>query len=194
MINPNSYFCPNCNKNFPINTSVVQKQGFITLDKNYNYIVVEMFCNNCNKVINGILLQRMTLWDNEYQYLYKRFVKNYLNKNNKNYLYAYFPLVDQKTIINLFKFINFDKFDAIVIPEYYNKFIQWDKQICILPNIFFKSSIENIYPNYLCQKLVINESQKFTGSKLYSIYNTFFYKFNSLYGLKKWQKLKLMIK
>ena len=195
MIDLFQYKCPNCNKYFSYLTNYFTNKTKIKLDKTYQYEMVNFFCNNCKKSINGIQLEQLVLWNEDYEFYYDKFVTNKNNRivEGKQFLYLFFPYNDQKTIKSILNFIKLEKFDAIIIPEYFKKYIAWEKQLCILPTSMFEYNYKKIYPNYLAQKIIINQANIFLNSKIYSIYNTFFYKFNILYGIKDWKKLKLMI-
>lgn len=194
MINIDEYFCPNCNKKFQFNSPCETQKNFVQLDKKYQYLHINTFCNNCKKNISGIFLQKIILWLQQYQQYYKNYVKNYFVAEHKNYLYTYFPFTNDDIIDGMFKFVNYDKIDVIVALQGQQKYIDGlKKQICILPIKMFYCNQNNIFPNYLAQTIIINQSNKLSDCKLYSFYNTFFNKFDLLYGLNDWQKLKLII-
>lgn len=189
-----AYNCPNCKRSFsPISDyNVFSKQVVLDVEKKYQYINV--FCDKCLTQINGLILDQAIFWNAKYQYYYDKYVKNLSSKtNNKKYLYAYFPYCEQGVVKSLFSFIKTEQFDVLVIPQYLAKFIQWDKQICLLPSNMFAGMFNTIYPNYLAQMILLKQAQKYDGSLLYSLYYTFCEKFNILYNIKKWQKFKILL-
>lgn len=189
--------CPSCGINFSDNIFYRQEKKTIQLDKIYYYDYFQLLCTKCKQQICILDCDKTTLWKKKDQYTYYNFVKNKKNTKflNKKFLYLYHPCNCDVVIDGLCKYIDFNKFDAIITTERFSKKIKnIDKQLCVIPQYLYQHLDGTLIPNFFVQKIIIRNSQKFEKPILYSTYNTFFNHFQLLYKQKNWFFVKKYLK
>jgi len=184
----NNYKCPNCNTVFDNFFSYKSSNFDIILDKKYNFNLYNIYCDNCNNYVKILQHDIVIAWLEKYEYYYDKYVinKNSIIKTDRKYFYFYYPSNDKNIIKKMFDKIKNNYISSLIIPEKFHNVIDFDGEICLLPNEMFYYNNKNIFPNYLAEQIIINEANKYTNSRLYSCYNTFFYNFNLLYKIKNW--------
>lgn len=185
--------CPVCKIPFNDRMFVKQLKNTIQLDQIYHYNYLQLFCPHCKQQICVFDYNKPILWRKSDQYSYGQFLK--ISKNtkmlNKKFLYLYYPCTQQFIIDGLCKYIDFDKFDAIITTQdFENRLKNIDKQLCIIPNYLFSHLKNNLMPNYFIQRIIIRQSQKFDQPILCSSYFTFFNCFHIIYKQKNWNLIK----
>lgn len=184
-----NYKCPNCNTVFDNFFSYKYSIITLELDKKYNFNLYNIYCDNCKNYVRILQNDIVIAWLEKYEYLYDKYVIN-KNKNitsDKTYFYFYYPTNDLDIIKKMFDKIKKNYISSLIIPEKYHNIIDYNGEICLLPNEMFYYNNKTIFPNYLAEQIIINEANKYNNSKLYSCYNTFFYNFNLLYKIKSWK-------
>lgn len=191
MMKENKYKCPNCGMIFDIFSQTKEEKLDLILDKKYSFDLYNIYCENCKKTIRILESDIIVAWDSEYEFSFEKYTinKNINIKSNKKYFYFYYPNNDKYTVQKMFKKINKDNISCLIIPEKFHDVINFSGETCVLPNQLFYYNNQSIFPNYLAEKIIINESNKHENSELFSCYNTFFYKFNLLYNVLDWKKL-----
>lgn len=185
--------CPSCNLVFKDTLFTKDSKNSIQLDKTYYYDFVQLFCPNCKQQICIFCYDKPILWNKKDQYAYSNFIttKNSLKFLNKKFLYLYYPIRNQKIVYEFLSYINFDKFDCVITTQQFSeKLVNFQKQLCVIPNYLFAHLQNTFLPNYFVQKIIIRQSQKFDKPILYSTYCTFFNCFQLLYKQKNWNVLK----
>lgn len=183
-------FCPNCNSFFVDRLDLNQRIQKCSFGKNnkFGFDLINIPCHNCKKEIVILMTSTPILWLKDQQYSYDKFVinKNRQVINYKTYLYFYYPTTDKNTIINLKRTINFEKIDALIIPECFKPYFDdWEKQLCLLPDYLFQPIKNTDYPNYFAQAIIQKEIQKYDNSIVYSMYYNYLDFFILLYKQKE---------